>query len=248
MIILKVGPLPPPERAISVSVRDALMKPHMDGSAGRQLHVRALSIYVHRCFAIGLLCRRACVAPPCPHSLSRRPQRAGLQRSPRLSVSSVSVSDAWGFPWGFMGLLRIDGASAVQTPRMKFPDFGHGHGTDDRHGHQPSRPPVARPCLPAPSFVQHLTRHQDHNRKGPLRSGRKSAFYGAEGFYLYARGGVKVKALRVSISWASLIRGRHSGEQSGQYAALVPCVHPLRPSLLLFEHLINRCVRVRIRV
>jgi hypothetical protein len=118
----------------------------------------------------------------------------------------------------------------------------------NRHGHQPSRPPVARPCLPAPSFVQHLTRHQDHNRKGPLRSGRKSAFYGAEGFYLYARGGVKVKALRVSISWASLIRGRHSGEQSGQYAALVPCVHPLRPSLLLFEHLINRCVRVRIRV
>jgi hypothetical protein len=31
------------------------------------------------------------------------------------------------------------------------------------HG-RPSRPPVARPRLPAPSFVQHLTRHQDHNR------------------------------------------------------------------------------------
>jgi len=45
---------------------------------------------------------------------------------------SVSVSDAW----GFMGLLRIDGASTVQTPRMKFPDCGHRHGTDDRHGHQ----------------------------------------------------------------------------------------------------------------
>ena len=143
MIILKVGPLPPPERAISVSVRDASneaahgrsrtwTKPHMDGSAGRQLHVRALSIYVHRCFAIGLLCRRACVAPPCPHSLSRRPQRAGLQRSPRLSVSSVSVSDAW----GFMGLLRIDGGRPAKASRMKFPDFGHGHGTDDRHGHQ----------------------------------------------------------------------------------------------------------------